>query len=163
MLHVEEKRAEAYANWLEACMNVILTSIWNTRKGQYAIRGSISTCFKPFVLLLPLLLTNCTSIHCCMAVPLQEGQDTVHYLVVGVGILTVPKPGTSTGVLAARLHALGVSIADQPGLKLAIGYTSSMTVAVPDGAEDVRVEISQRPGGPLIIDTQKAVLADGTR
>ena len=87
----------------------------------------------------------------------------MNYLVVGVGILTVPKPEASTGVLAARLHALGVSISDQPGLKLAIGYTSSMTVAVPDGAEDVRVEISQRPGGPLIINTQKAALADDNR
>jgi hypothetical protein len=118
---------------------------------------------KPLALFLPLLLTNCTSMYCCMAVPLQQGQDSVHYLVVGVGILTVAKPETSTGVHAARLQALGVSVSDQPGLKLAIGYTSSMTVAVPDGAEDVRVEISQRPGGPLIIDTQRAVLADDNR
>jgi hypothetical protein len=160
---VQEPRAEPSANRLEAGMNVLRMPIWSPRKGDDAIRWSLFTRFRPLVLLLPLLLTNCSSIHCCMAVPLHEGQDTVHYLVVGLGILTVPTPGTSPGVLAARLHTLGVSISDHPGLKVAIGYTSSMTVAVPDGAEDVRVEISQQPGGPLIIDAQKAVLAAGNR
>ena len=144
-------------------MNPMRTCVWSTWRDERTTRRCISMWLKPLALFLPLLLTNCTSMYCCMAVPLQQGQDSVHYLVVGVGILTVAKPETSTGVLAARLQALGFSVSDQPGLKLAIGYTSSMTVAVPDGAEDVRVEISQRPGGPLIIDTQRAVLADDNR
>src|SRR5215211_7413229 len=95
----------------------------------------MSVCFRTLALFLPLWLTNCTSMQCCIAVPFQEGQDTIHYLVVGVGILTVPSPEAAAGVLATRVQALGVSVSDQPGLKLAIGYASSMTVAVPEGAE----------------------------
>ena len=144
-------------------MNLIWTGIWSTERDELSPRRRILIHLKPLLLLLPLLLTNCTSLYCCMTVPLHEGESTLHYLVMGVGILTIPKPETSAGVLATRLQALGVSVSNHPGMKLAIGYTSSMAVSVPDGAEDVRVEISQRPGGPLIIDTQKAMLADDNR
>lgn len=61
-------------------------------------------------------------------------------------------------MLATDMQALGLSISDRPGLKLGIGYSSSTVVTVADGAEDVRVEISKMPGGPIIIDTQSAIL-----
>jgi len=79
-------------------------------------------------------------------------------VVIGFGIISVPKPEQKVAVLATKSQSLGVSISDQPGLKLGVGYASSTVVAVPHGAEDVRVEISQSPGGPLKVDTQKATL-----
>jgi hypothetical protein len=53
---------------------------------------------------------------------------------------------------------LGVLVSDRPGPKFAIGYSSASVVSVADGAEDVRVEVSRRPMGPVIVDTQRAKL-----
>ena len=57
---------------------------------------------------------------------------------------------------------MGIGVSDQVGLKVGIGYASSTVVAVPDGAEDVRVEVSQKLGGPLMVETPKAKLAKST-
>lgn len=87
----------------------------------------------------------------------HEG-GSIHYLILGVGIVTVPKPETQTAVLATKAQALGINISDQPGLKLGLGYSSSTVVAIPDNADDVRVEVSQRPGGPLKVESPMAKL-----
>lgn len=88
----------------------------------------------------------------CVAIPGQGG--TKHYLIVGVGIVSVNE--SEDAVTATQTQALGISLSDRPGLKLGIGYASSTAVTVAPGTEDVRVEVSQRPGGPLVIDTQSA-------
>lgn len=88
----------------------------------------------------------------CIAIPGKGG--TKHYVIVGFGIVSVNE--SEEAVTATQAHSLGISISDRPGLKLGIGYTSSTVVTVAPGAEDVRVEVSKRPGGPLIVDTQSA-------
>jgi hypothetical protein len=105
------------------------------------------------LLLVPLILNG------CMSFPIQGGENSVHYLIIGVGMVTVPKPEKETAILATKSQALGVSLTDQPGLVVGIGYSSSTVIAIPDGAEDVRVEVSQKPGGPLIIAAPKADLS----
>lgn len=102
------------------------------------------------------LLGGCGS-HCCLSIPFSD-DDAVHYLILGVGLVTIPKPGTETAVLSTKTQTLGLNLSDQPGLKMGIGYSSSTVVAIPDGAEDVRVEVSQKPGGPIVVDTQTAKL-----
>jgi hypothetical protein len=62
------------------------------------------------------------------------------------------------GKFCTLFTTLGLHISDQPGMKLGLGYSTSSTVAIPDHAEDVRVEISQRPGGAIIVDSPKAHL-----
>lgn len=88
----------------------------------------------------------------CVGIPGQGG--TTHYLIVGVGIVSVNE--SEDAITATQTQALGISLSDRPGLKLGIGYASSTVVTVAPGAEDVRVEVSQRPGGPLVVDTQNA-------
>jgi hypothetical protein len=88
----------------------------------------------------------------CICIPGKGG--TRHYVIVGFGIVSVNE--SEDAITATQTQALGVSISDRPGLKLGIGYASSTVVTVAPGAEDVRVEISKRPGAPLIVDTQSA-------
>lgn len=93
------------------------------------------------------------AVSSCVAIPGKNG--TVHYLIVGFGIVSVNE-SQSQAVIATDAHTLGISISDQPGLKLAVGYSSSTVVTIPDGAEDVRVEVSKIPGSPIVIDVPRA-------
>lgn len=98
------------------------------------------------IALIPIILSG------CIAIPGKGG--TKHYLIIGFGVVSVNE--SDDAVMATQTQALGVSISDRPGLKLGIGYASSTVVSVAPGAKDVRVEVSQRPGGPLVVDTQRA-------
>jgi hypothetical protein len=84
----------------------------------------------------------------CSGIPIRSG-DTVHYLIVGIGVVSMPDPQQATDVRVSRMQALGLSVTDQPGLRFGLGYASGTAVAVPANAQDVRIEVSQRPFGPL--------------
>ena len=88
----------------------------------------------------------------CIQIPGKGG--TKHYVIIGFGIVSVNE--SDEAVVATQTQALGVSVSDRPGLKLGIGYASSTVVTVAPGAQDVRVEVSKIPGGPLVVDTQSA-------
>ncbi len=96
-----------------------------------------------------LFLTVCNS-GC--ALPLKGENETMHYLIIGIGLVSIPKQEADTGILAAKTQTLGVQISDQPGLKFAAGYSNSSVVVVPETVQNALVEVSQRPFGPLIID-----------
>jgi hypothetical protein len=110
------------------------------------------------ILSVAFFLASCGAIDCCVVIPTRREGGSIHYLVFGIGIVTVPKPEKQTAVLATKAQTLGINISDQPGLKLGFGYSSSTVVVIPDNAEDVRVEISQKPGGPLKVESPKAKL-----
>lgn len=76
---------------------------------------------------------------------------THHLIVVGIGIVSVnnSKPTAAT---VTRANVLGVA-ADQGGVTA--GYSSRFTTAVPNGAEGVRIEASQRPFAPIKVEGQK--------
>jgi hypothetical protein len=95
----------------------------------------------------------------CVSIPGKSG--TVHHVIIGFGIVSVNEPATQA-VIATDSHILGMSISDQPGLKFAFGYSSNTVVRVPDGAEDVRVEVSKVPGQPIMIDVPSARLMKDT-
>jgi hypothetical protein len=85
----------------------------------------------------------------CSGIPIRSG-DTVHYQIVGVGVVSVPSAAKQADVRVDRVSALGLSLADQPGLRFGLGYTSSTVMTVRDDS-DVRVEVSQLPFGSLHI------------
>lgn len=109
------------------------------------------------VLWLIWLLTGCGGPACCLSLPIND-ENSVHYLIIGISVLSIPKPENKTAVLATQSHTLGLNLSDQPGMKVGVGYSSSTMVEIPDGAEDVRVEVSQKPGGPLVVNTKEAQL-----
>jgi hypothetical protein len=104
--------------------------------------------------LLSFIILHGTASSC---VPILGKKGNVHYLILGFGIVTVNE--SSQAVTATDIHALGISASDQPGLKLAVGYSSSTIVSVTDGAEDVRVEVSKIPGSPIVVDVPRAIRA----
>lgn len=104
-----------------------------------------------------LVLSGCSGLNCCLSLPVQ-GNSSIHYVVLGLGIVSIPKPNAQTAILATKTQALGVVVSDQPGAKVGLGYTSGNVVAIPDGAVDVRVEISQSPGGNVTVTSPSANL-----
>lgn len=103
--------------------------------------------------LLIILLQGCT-------IPLSSKEKeprAIHHIIFGFGIVTVKAPD-NVSYVATSSQALGVSISDGPGVKLGVGYSSNIGVSVSERAEDVRLEISQLPFKPFIIDTQSALL-----
>lgn len=95
----------------------------------------------------------------CSGVPVRSG-NTVHYLIIGIGVVSVPADQETADIRVTRLNALGVSLVDQPGLRLGLGYASGTVVAVPERVEDVRVEVSHLPFGPLHVRANDSFAAD---
>lgn len=60
--------------------------------------------------------------------------------------------------MVSKVESVGVMISDQPATKLSIGYSKTTVIAVPDGAEDVRLEVSDEIGGPIRIEVPSAEL-----
>jgi hypothetical protein len=88
----------------------------------------------------------------CCSIPITAKDQTVHHLIIGIGIVSTPKQENSNGVFATRTHAIGVHISDQPGLKFAVGYSDSSVVAVPETTENIIVEVTRPLLGPLTIE-----------
>jgi len=89
-------------------------------------------------------------------------EGTKHFIIIGFGIVRVNRPEGETAAVVTDAQALGIHVSDQPGLKFGVGYSSSTVLTVPDGtrADDVRMEVSRHPFGPLKITTDSAKLKE---
>ena len=102
---------------------------------------------------LPLLgIGGCVGPGYGLTVPVNDDAGTVNYLILGIGLVSVPRPEDQRSVLVTRAHALGLMVSDQPATKVGVGYTSSRVVAVPREAGDVQVQISERVWEPLQVN-----------
>jgi hypothetical protein len=97
---------------------------------------------------------------CVVSVPGKDGSS--RHVIIGFGIVSVNE-APEKAVIATDTHAFGVSVSDRPGLKFGLGYSSSTVVTVAPHARDVRVEVSKKPWGPLVVDTQRAALKNETK
>jgi hypothetical protein len=91
------------------------------------------------------------------ALPLPGAYGTRHYVVVGIGVVSVPKPQPDVTVTAVKVQALGVVATAVPGAHLVIGYTKSYQVEAEPTADPVLVEMSDSFAGPLQIRTQRTL------
>lgn len=80
-----------------------------------------------------LLLSGCASTGCCLSVTQEDGTH-IRYLVIGVGVITLPKIPTEH-ILVSKVQGLGLLASNQPGLKLSLGLASSSTVIIPSKAQ----------------------------
>jgi hypothetical protein len=88
-----------------------------------------------------------------------KGKDnSIQYVILGFGVVTVPKSEDEIAITAAKATTLGISISNQPGLRFSLGYTSGFFLTIPDHAKDVRLEVYERLGGPITVDTINAEL-----
>jgi hypothetical protein len=89
-----------------------------------------------------LFLTGC--------VPLSSN-GTRHYVIIGFGIVSVPLTN-SPAAQVVKSQAIGLSINDQPGTKLSIGYMDSTVINVQTNT-NILIEVSKLPGQPLKVTT----------
>ena len=66
---------------------------------------------------LALSLWGCAGINCCISIT-NDSEETIRYLVIGIGIVTVPKSAQTVAATVTKLNALGVAVSNQPGLVL---------------------------------------------
>jgi len=107
------------------------------------------------LLLLIVLASGCGHTACCLKVPVQGTRGSVHYVVFGFGVISVLAPTEKTHVLVTRVHSVGATVSDQPGLRVGLGYLSSSLVAVGKDANNVIVEVHEPIGGPLTVHSQE--------
>lgn len=88
----------------------------------------------------------------CAGIEYRDGKGTIHHLIIGVGIVSIPKPENKTGAFVSKTEVIGVHASNQPTLKLGIGYSESSFIAVPESTENIVVEVFQKPLGPLTVD-----------
>jgi len=111
---------------------------------------------KHYHLALLINLLMCSS--CVVSIPGKGIEsNTSHHLVIGFGIVSVNEPD-DIALVSTSTQVLGVNVSDRPGMKLGIGYSANTVITVPNNAEDVRVEVSQLPGKPFIVDIQSAIM-----
>lgn len=89
----------------------------------------------------------------CSGIPIDAG-GTRHYLIIGFGVVSVPRSQPDQSVSVHKMQAVGLSLSDQPGLKLSIGYASGLVTVIPDHLDGAVVEVSQRPFGPIRVSTE---------
>ncbi len=94
----------------------------------------------------------------CSPIKIIGNGESVHYLIIGIGVVTIPEARSEIAVTAAKTNNFGIAISNQPGLKFSAGYSSGFFLAVPDYAKDVRVEVHEQLGGAIIVDTTNAEL-----
>ena len=87
-----------------------------------------------------MLVSGCASTGYGFTVP-HETEDAIHYVVIGFGVIAIPRKKTDDGVLATNVKAAGVMVTDQPGLKFGLGYSSSSVVAIPKNTNNALVEV----------------------
>ncbi len=85
--------------------------------------------------------------------------DGTHYLVLGLGVISVSPPGGTNAAQVSRGKVFGVQLTNQPGPKVAIGYSDAQTVLVPaERADDVRLEARRQPDGTVSVEVGAARL-----
>ncbi len=94
----------------------------------------------------------------CSPLAFKGKDNSIQYVILGFGVVTVPKPQNEVAIIAAKATTLGISISNQPGLRFSLGYTSGFFLTIPDHAKDVRLEVYERLGGPITVDTINAEL-----
>lgn len=83
---------------------------------------------------------GCANTSCCLSTT-TETADSVKYIIIGFGIVTVPKNNRDNGILAVKTQSLGILVSDQPGAKFSAGYSSGTTVSIPHDADSAVVEV----------------------
>jgi hypothetical protein len=88
------------------------------------------------------------------AVPWSGAEGTQHFVVVGVGVCSVPSMPADVPVTAVKIQAVGLVASAAPSLRLVVGYTKSYQMEAAADARSVLLEMSDSLAGPLTIRTE---------
>lgn len=104
---------------------------------------------------LVMLTSGCANTTCCL-VKQGGSENAIRYMVIGFGSVSIPKPKADDEIFASKMKAVGLMVANQPGLKFGLGYTSSSVVTVPSQAKNAVVEVRACDAGEGMSVTTKA-------
>lgn len=111
------------------------------------MRSNFSSSIKiAFIAGIYIQLLGCTGTNCCFTTT-HESKDSTHYIVIGFGVITIPKSSTDDEILATKMQSLGLVVSNQPGLKVGLGYSFSSVIAVPIDTNNTVVEASTCKSG----------------
>ena len=103
------------------------------------------------------LLLIAISVSACSGIPFEDRHGTTHYLILGFGVVSVPKSSNlQSSAEVVKATSLGIALSNQPGVQFSVGYATNTTVLVPDDADDVIIEVADRFWGPMTITTGDA-------
>lgn len=112
-----------------------------------------------------LIVVSSLSLACvgCVAIPGSGG--ATHYLVLGVGLISVSDPQKKEAAVVTDTRALGLVLSDRPGPKLSLGYLSSTVTTIPRDVEHVLIEVKKTGLGPLVIEARssRTMTREGSR
>jgi len=91
----------------------------------------------------------------CSGLKVTHDDGTISYIVVGLGVISVPKQDPNTAINAFRSHTLGLGILTGTSPELTAGYAFRARVVVPDGTRNTCAEISQKLFGTINVSTCK--------
>lgn len=94
------------------------------------------------------------------SIPITNEAGTTYHLIIGLGIVTT-NHNINTAATVTRSKTLGVSVSNQPGLLFGMGYSSSKTVSIKEGAENVLVEIEDNAMGDLSVTVGNMTINHG--
>jgi hypothetical protein len=106
-----------------------------------------SSRFAACALCLP-LLSSCAAVDCCLVVA-GEREDSAAYVVIGLGVIRVPK--RADGIHASRVTALGIAASTHPAFRASVGYVFTSDLTIPRGTPDALVEVSSCASGISIV------------
>ncbi|NOQ13846.1 MAG: hypothetical protein GQ583_05100 [Methyloprofundus sp.] len=101
--------------------------------------------YRLFFILLSLSTTGCSGII------FTDKSDTIHHLIIGIGVVSIPKPKGTVDAIVSKSESIGIQFSNQPGLKFGIGYMESSIIEIPEQTENILIDVSQKSFGPLRI------------
>ena len=101
--------------------------------------------------ILPLIFSSFLLAGC--SIPIKGQDDTIHHLIIGLGIVSVKQPEENSGALVTKTESLGVYISNQPSISFSLGYAKSNVVSIPETTDNIILDISQKSFGPISIIT----------
>lgn len=121
-------------------------------------------CLKTFSvslsILVALLTASCASTTCCLT-SIQETDNATRYVVIGFGVITIPKQKGVDGILATKTKAVGLVVTNQPGLNVGLGYSSSSVVAIPSDTSNTVVEVSTCMDEGIFVNAKSSQIQSG--
>lgn len=103
---------------------------------------------------MPIVFLMCLAITSGTGCSWTDKSGTHHLLVIGLGVVSVNQTNPTAATVMST-HALGVTASSDGFIA---GYSSIFITSVPVGADDVRIEASQRPFAPIKIEVPSAQL-----
>ena len=113
-----------------------------------------------FILRLLITVIFITGTQGCSGIKYKDRNGSIHHLIIGLGVVSIPKNEGDAGVFASKTQVVGIHASDQPGFKFGAGYSTSSLVIIPESTENIIVEVVHKPLGSVTVDVNPYINGD---